>query len=72
MRTSGARGAEGWILAIPLAAMFVAATMSNGGAHAMLLLLERPGPGDVRRGGHLLRSTVLMRMTDGQAGRNSC
>ena len=40
MRTSGARGAEGWILAIPLAAMFVAATMSNGGAHAMLLLLE--------------------------------
>ena len=40
MRTSGARGAEGWILAIPLAAMFVAATMSNGGAHAMLLFLE--------------------------------
>ena len=40
MRTSGGRGAEGWILAIPLAAMFVAATMSNGGAHAMLLLLE--------------------------------
>ena len=40
MRTSGARGAEGSILAIPLAAMFVAATMSNGGAHAMLLLLE--------------------------------
>jgi hypothetical protein len=40
MRTSGARGLEGWMLAIPLAAMFAAATMSNGGAHAMLILLE--------------------------------
>jgi uncharacterized membrane protein YraQ (UPF0718 family) len=40
MRTSGGRGAEGWILGIPLAAMLVAATMSNGGAHAMLLSLE--------------------------------
>jgi hypothetical protein len=40
MRTSGGRGAEGWILAIPLAAMFAAATMSHGGAHAMLIQLE--------------------------------
>ena len=40
MRTSGGRGAEGWILAIPLAAMFAAAAMRNGGPHAMLLLIE--------------------------------
>ena len=40
MRTSGARGLEGWMLVIPVAAMVAAATMSNGGAHAMLLMLE--------------------------------
>ena len=40
MRTSGGRGVEGWILVIPVAAMLVAATMSNGGAHAMLITLE--------------------------------
>jgi hypothetical protein len=40
MRTSGGRGTEGWILAIPLAGILAAATMSNGGAHAMLILLE--------------------------------
>jgi hypothetical protein len=40
MRTSGGRGAEGWIIAIPVAAMLVAATMTNGGAHGMVVMLE--------------------------------
>lgn len=40
MRTSGGRGAEGWIMAIPIVALIVAASASNGGANGMLLLLE--------------------------------
>ena len=40
MRTSGGRGHEGWILVIPVAAMLVAVTMTNGGAHAMLISLD--------------------------------
>ena len=40
MRTSGGPGHEGWILVIPVAAMLVAVTMTNGGAHAMLITLE--------------------------------
>ena len=40
MRTSGGRGSESWIIIIPLAAMFVAATWSNGGPDGMILLLE--------------------------------
>jgi hypothetical protein len=40
MRTSGGRGSESWIMVIPLAAMFVAATISNGGPDGMILLLE--------------------------------
>lgn len=40
MRTSGGRGAEGWIMAIPIVALIVAASASNGGANGMLLMLE--------------------------------
>jgi len=41
MRTSGGRGAEGWIMVIPVAALMVAMTMTNGGAHETVLTLER-------------------------------
>lgn len=41
MRTSGGRGAEGWIIVIPLAALMIAMTMTNGGAHQTVLMLER-------------------------------
>jgi hypothetical protein len=40
MRTSGGRGNDGWIMAIPILALIVAATMSNGGVAGMLLMLE--------------------------------
>ena len=40
MRTSGGRGAEGWIMAIPIFALVVAASMSAGGLDAMLISLE--------------------------------
>jgi len=40
MRTSGGRGAEGWIMAIPIVALLVAASASNGGPSGMLLMLE--------------------------------
>jgi hypothetical protein len=41
MRTSGGRGAEGWIIVIPLAALTIAMAMTNGGAHETVLMLER-------------------------------
>jgi hypothetical protein len=41
MRTSGGRGADGWIIAIPIAALAVAMAMTNGGAHETVLTLER-------------------------------
>jgi len=40
MRTSGGRGAEGWIIAIPVLALIIASTMSAGGVDAMLIMLE--------------------------------
>lgn len=40
MRTSGGRGAEGWIMAIPIVALIIAASAANGGAHGMLMVLE--------------------------------
>ena len=40
MRTSGGRGAEGWIMAIPIVALIVAASASHGGAEGMLMMLE--------------------------------
>ena len=40
MRTSGGRGADAWMLAIPVFALLVAGSMSAGGLDAMLLQLE--------------------------------
>lgn len=40
MRTSGGRGAEGWIVGIPIIALIVAATMSAGGVHFMLIMVD--------------------------------
>jgi hypothetical protein len=40
MRTSGGRGYEGWIMAVPLVALLVAASMASGGVDGLLLGLE--------------------------------
>ena len=40
MRTSGGRGAEGWIMAIPMLALIVAGSMASGGVDSVLILLE--------------------------------
>lgn len=40
MRTSGGRGADAWMLAIPVLALVVAGSMSTGGLDAVLLTLE--------------------------------
>jgi hypothetical protein len=40
MRTSGGRGADPWMLAIPVLALVVAGSLSAGGFDAMLLKLE--------------------------------
>ncbi len=40
MRTSGGRGAEGWIMAIPMFALIVAGSMATGGIDAVLVTLE--------------------------------
>jgi hypothetical protein len=36
MRTTGGRGFEGWMMAIPLIALVVAASMVNGGVDGLL------------------------------------
>ena len=40
MRTSGGRGAEGWMLGIPIAALLFAASQSAGGTETMLIMVE--------------------------------
>ena len=40
MRTSGEGGSEGWIMAIPIAALIIAASAAAGGPEAMLTSLE--------------------------------
>ena len=40
MRSSGGRGADGWMLGIPVLALVVAGAMSSGGLHSMLLTLD--------------------------------
>ena len=40
MRASGGRGADAWMLTIPVVALMVAASMSSGGLNALLLTLE--------------------------------
>jgi hypothetical protein len=41
MRTSGGRGAEGWILAIPVVALIVVAALTEGGVDGMFVTLDR-------------------------------
>ena len=40
MRTSGGRGADSWIVAIPIVALIVASTMSAGGIDGMLMMVD--------------------------------
>jgi hypothetical protein len=40
MRTSGGRGAEAWMIVVPILALVVASSMSAGGVDAMLLTLN--------------------------------
>jgi hypothetical protein len=40
MRASGGRGADAWMLAIPVVALLVAGSMSAGGLNAAVLTLE--------------------------------
>jgi hypothetical protein len=40
MRASGGRGADAWMFAIPVLALVVAGSMSEGGLNAVLLTLE--------------------------------
>ena len=40
MRTSGEGGSEGWIMAIPIAALIIAASAAAGGPEALLTSLE--------------------------------
>jgi hypothetical protein len=40
MRASGGRGADAWMLVIPVLALVVAGSMSEGGLNAVLLTLE--------------------------------
>jgi hypothetical protein len=40
MRTSGGRGADGWMIGIPIMALLLATSMSAGGPQAMLMTLE--------------------------------
>jgi hypothetical protein len=41
MRTSGGRGLEGWIMAIPIAGLITAMAMNRGGVHEAVLAVER-------------------------------
>jgi hypothetical protein len=40
MRTSGGRGADAWLLAIPVVALLIAGSMSEGGFDSVLLTLN--------------------------------
>ena len=40
MRTSGGRGFEGWIMAVPLVALLVAASLTSGGVDGLLSGLD--------------------------------
>jgi len=44
---SGGRGADAWMILIPVLALAVAGTMSNGGLEGVVLMLE-----------HVIRNTV--------------
>jgi hypothetical protein len=58
MRTSGAGGSEGWIMAIPIVALIVAASAAAGGPEALLMSLESTVRG-LFRSAAVLVSSVL-------------
>ena len=41
MRSSGGRGADAWMILVPVVALAVASTMSEGGVDGVLLVMER-------------------------------
>ncbi len=41
MRSSGGRGADAWMIIVPVVALLVAGTMSAGGLDGVLLAVER-------------------------------
>ena len=61
MRTSGAGGSEGWIMAIPIVALIVAASAAAGGPEALLMSLESTVRSLVRSAADLVRQCPLTR-----------
>lgn len=47
MRSSGGRGADAWMILIPVLALAAAGTMSSGGVDGVLLTIE-----------HVIRNTI--------------
>jgi len=41
MRSSGGRGADAWMILVPVVALAIAGTMSEGGVDGVLLMMER-------------------------------
>jgi hypothetical protein len=58
MRTSGAGGSEGWIMAIPIVALIVAASAAAGGPEALLMSLESAVRGLFRSAADLVSSVL--------------
>jgi hypothetical protein len=55
MRTSGGRGAEAWLIVIPVLALLVAGSMSAGGVDSVLLTLNKAIRETVMAGVDLVR-----------------
>lgn len=55
MRTSGGRGAEAWLIVIPVLALLVAGSMSAGGLDSVLLTLNNAIRDTVMQGLELVR-----------------
>lgn len=55
MRTSGGRGADAWLLWIPVLALLVAGSFSAGGLDAALLTLNNAIRDTVMAGAELIR-----------------
>lgn len=55
MRTSGGRGAEAWLIVIPVLALLVAGSMSAGGLDSALLTLNNAIRDTVMQGLELVR-----------------
>lgn len=56
MRSSGGRGADAWMIVIPIVALLVAGSMSSGGLDGALLTLERATRHTVTAGLDLVRA----------------